>query len=300
IEESSRIQDYNKEVIKEFKRFLDAQDLSIDRISRYLYTWKRFTEHISWKIDEASKDNMIDLVADINKDRIRDRELSDHTKMEYKKALKKMYGDFLESKREDIDGESLTDFFSTTVPRKRTDPDRLPRPEHIKSMIKQADKIRDKAFMITLWSSGGRIGEVLGLQWKDVKFKDSLTSVKFRKTKTGGSRTVPLRAGVVYLQELQTSDEKSNDPDAYIFRSRYGDQMSYNAAYSIIDRCGNTCKDQNQSSRLEESQGNLHGSEWSQPGTAMRILWLGSRLPARSKVYPDGRERRRGCSPLHV
>ncbi|MFB6158746.1 MAG: hypothetical protein ABEJ95_03740 [Candidatus Nanohalobium sp.] len=66
---------------------------------------------------------MTDLVAGINKDRIRDRELSDRTKMEYKKALKKMCGDFLESKREYIDGERLTDFFSTTVFWKRTDPD---------------------------------------------------------------------------------------------------------------------------------------------------------------------------------
>jgi integrase len=236
IEESQEISDHNKALIEDFKNYLEAQDLSIDRISRYMYTWKMFSEYIEWKIDEASKDDLIDLVGDINKDKIKDKELSEHTKMEYKKALKKMYSDFLDKNRDAVDGEHLTDFFNTSVPDKKVDPDRLPQPKHLKSMIKQADKIRDKAFMVTLWSSGGRIGEVLGLKWKDVKFKDTLTSVTFRKTKTGGSRTVPLRAGVVYLQELQSSDERSDDPEAYIFRSRYDNQMSYNAAYSIIDR----------------------------------------------------------------
>ncbi len=238
IKNCDHIQDHNRETLLDFKAYLEAEDLSKDRIARYLYNWYQLLEHVDWPLDEPEKDDLIELVGKINQDEIRDRELSPHTKHEYKKAIRKFYCHYLESKKNgDFDGEQLCDFFTLTVNTTPVDPDRLPTPETVKRLVKNADRTRDKALIMTLWSSAGRIGEVLGLQWKDVKFSEDIAKVRFRDTKTGGSRTVPLREGYLYLKELQEADERSSEPDAYVFRSLTTDkQMSHNAACNIIAR----------------------------------------------------------------
>jgi integrase len=237
IKESKEISTYNKDIILEFKNFLESQDLSDDRISRYLYTWELFGEYIDWRIDHNDKSLLIDLVGDINKDNIKDRELSKYTKMEYKKAIRKMYSHFLDNTREDIDGEELTDFFTLTVKKSTPDPDKLPKPSTVKKLVNNARTLRDQAFIMTLWSSAGRIGEVLGLKWKDVDFGSDIVTVTFRDTKTGDDRKVPLHVGHVYLREHMENDPKSSEREEYIFRgSQKDEQLSHNGAYNIIKR----------------------------------------------------------------
>ncbi len=237
LENSTEYSKHNKEVILDFKDFLFSQNLSKDRIARYLYSWHQLLQHVDYKLDEVEKDDLIELVGKINQDKIKDRELSEYTKMEYKKAVRKMYTDYLESKNPEFDGETLCDFFSLTVNTSHTDPDRLPTPEVVSMLVQNASRIRDKALIMTLWSSAGRIGEVLGLQWKDVKFSNDITKIRFRDTKTGGSRTVPLRAGYLYLKDLQDSDQRSDESDAFVFRNLTNDkQMSHKAACGILKR----------------------------------------------------------------
>lgn len=237
IKESEGISAHNKDVILNFKDFLESQDLSDDRISRYLYTWKMFGEYVDWKIDHDDKSLLIDLVGDINKGNIKDRELSEYTKMEYKKALRKMYNGYLDSMREDIDGDSMTDFFSMTVQKTTPDPDKLPGPETVRELVTHAGNIRNQAFIMTLWSSAGRIGEVLGLKWKDLDFGSDIVTVTFRETKTGDNRKVPLHVGHVYLKKHKETDPRSDERDEFVFRGRRtDDQLSHNGGYNIIKR----------------------------------------------------------------
>lgn len=241
IKESDYISDHNRQLLLDFKAYLEAEDLSQDRIARYLYNWYQLLEKIDWPLDQVEKDQLIELVGKINQDKIRDKELSPYTKMEYKKAIRKFYVHFWESKEPDFDGEQLCDFFTLTVNTKDLDPERLPNPQTVRKLVYAASCKRDKAFIMTLWSSAGRVGEVLGLQWKDISFKnrkgEEIAKIKFRDTKTGGSRTVPLRAGYIYLKELQDSDPRSGEPDTFIFRNKVDDtQLSHNAATSIISR----------------------------------------------------------------
>jgi hypothetical protein len=131
----------------------------------------------------------------------------------------------------------MTDFYTLTVKEQYEDPDRLPGAGTARTMVKRADRLRDKALIMTLWSTGGRISEVLGLKWKDVKFQNEIARVTFRDTKTGGNRTVPIHAGHLYLRELQQQDHKGGDPDAFVFRSYQDDeQLSYAAAANVISR----------------------------------------------------------------
>lgn len=235
IQDSEQISEHNKAILQEFKNYLEAQDLSQDRISRYLYTWKMFSKYVDWNIDHQDKEKLVDLIGDINKDKIKGRELSDYTKMEYKKAITKMYTDFLSSKREDYDGDSLTDFYSNTVNTEEVDPDRLPTPNTVRELIRNTVRHRNKTFLMILWASGGRIGEILGLKWKDVKLEDELAKVRFRDTKTGGSRTVPIKGGYVYLKQLKEAGDSHGKADEYVFQqARSKSQLGYNGAYNII------------------------------------------------------------------
>jgi len=96
IKTSNEISDHNRELLLEFRNYLEAQDLSLDRTCRYLYNWCQLAEEINFNIDEAEKENIVELVRKIHQDEIRD-DASKYQKMEWKKAIRKIYTDFLET-----------------------------------------------------------------------------------------------------------------------------------------------------------------------------------------------------------
>jgi len=248
VRQNPDISKHNKELLEQFYSYLVSQDLSDSRINRHLQCIRVLAEHIDYTLEICSKTQMRELVADINTNEIKERKLSDSTKAEYRKTLIKFYSDFLENMKEDIpsldesfDGENLTNFFTSTTRRNIPDPDLLPTPNTVRQLVKNTDKTRDKALLMILWSTGGRISEILGLQWQDVRFQQNkghkVAKVIFRDTKTGDNRKVPVRSGYVYLKNLQNKDSRSSEAEAYVFRSEQTDtQLSYRSAYKVIKR----------------------------------------------------------------
>jgi integrase len=237
IKNSENISEHNKQILLDLTDYMYGQDLSNTRVIRYLYSWTVLIEHIDWNLDEVEKKDLIELVKTINQNKVQEKDLSDHTLREYKKAIRKLYTDYMPSRESDFDGESLCDFFTLTIDTKKADPDNLLEPEHVKKLIRAAERTRDKAFMMVLWSSAGRIGEVLGLQWRDIRFGEDIAKLVFRDTKTGGDRKVPLHAGYLYLKELQEKDPRSGEPEAFVFRGLQTDeQISHQGSCKIIQR----------------------------------------------------------------
>jgi integrase len=248
IHNSEEISNKDKELLQQFQEHLNTQDLSTSRITRHLQCLKILAEYSEEPLLIDNRKQVNRLVAGINKNKIKDKELSDSTKAEYRKSLIKYVTDFLESMKFDIDkldeemnGDELMKNITSTVPSKRPDPDRLPTPNTVRKLVKNTSNTRDKAFIMSLWSTGGRIGELLGLKWKDLKFKqrngERIAQVKFRDTKTNDSRKVPLRAGVVTLEKWKDESFESSNPESYIFHNfDNGNQLTYNSAYKIIKR----------------------------------------------------------------
>lgn len=248
IENSSEISQQDRELLEQFRESLVTQDLSTSRICRHLQCLRVLAEYTDKGLDITSRRQVNKLVAAINQDKIKDSNLSDSTKAEYRKSLIKFVASFLDTMQyeldvidEKIDGEELMKNITSTVTAKRPDPDRLPTPNTVRHLVENATNNRDKAFLMTLWSTGGRIGEILGLQWKDLKFKsrsgEEIAQVKFRDTKTDDDRKVPLRAGLVYLKKWEEESMESSKPESYIFHNLdTGDQLTYNSAYKIIKR----------------------------------------------------------------
>lgn len=209
---------------------------------------KVLAEHIDYSFLEIEKKNVVSLVGDINNNKIKERDLADTTLAEYRKTLIKFLGDFLQTMKgqysdldNEFDGNDLTDFFSSTTKSSTPDPDRLPTPNTVRKLVKHSTNNRDKAFIMTIWSTGGRIGEILGLKWKDLRFKTKdggeIAQVHFRNTKTGGDRKVPIRAGVTYLKKWKKESMESENPEKFIFHNLdNGEQLGYRGARKIVQR----------------------------------------------------------------
>jgi hypothetical protein len=165
IKTSDKIFQHNKSLAVDFLKYLEGQGLSNSRISRYLYSLKTIMQEVEWELDKPDRDRLIELVGDINRNKYWDDDIADATKKEYKKLVRKFYKDYLTTK-EGINGEELTNFFSTTVKKNYADPEDLPKPEHIAELVKHCQRPRDKAFLMLLWSSSGRIAALLGTRWK--------------------------------------------------------------------------------------------------------------------------------------
>ena len=239
VKSSDKISQENKDLIIDFKNYLEGQGLSKSRISRYLYSLKKIAEEVDWSLNEPDKDRLIQVVGDINQSKFWDKEIAEATKKEYKKLIRKLFKDYLSNKQEDIDGEALTDFFSLTVKEKYADPEELPKPHHIARIVRNCRRPRDSSFCMVLWT-GARIGAILGLKWKDIHFHEDIATIKFRETKTGDDRKIPAASAFPYLKQLKENDPLGDNPEAFLFRQLDStdpeDQLSYNGAKGIVDR----------------------------------------------------------------
>ena len=224
--------------IQDFNKYLEMEGLSKPRIYRHLSCINQLMDYMDFNITNPDKKDILELVRKINNSTVGTKDkLAPTTKAEYKKTVKKFYKDYLSTVEEDFKGEELVNFFTTRGKPRTVDYKNLPKPRHIKKLIAQPDRIRDKAFLMTLWTTAGRIGEILGLKWKDVFFEKDMAKIRFRETKTGDSRTVPIHVGFLYLKDLKEKDHKGDNPEAFLFRSTQSDkQLSHAGASNIIKR----------------------------------------------------------------
>lgn len=91
--------------------------------------------------------------------------------------------------------------------------------EELKSLFTQIDKSTNpylKPAVLLSLATGGRRGEIMNLQWKDVDLKEGYLT--FRQTKNGETRTVPVRGEA--LEELKRHAQKYRFSSEYLFESR--------------------------------------------------------------------------------
>ena len=252
IQRSSDVDQRDKKLLLEgtnkvpsFLTFMLNQGISKSRIERYLGRWKRISEYTDWKIEEVDNVNLSDFIGNLQNDnfeKIDGGAYSDNSKREIKKAIRKMFTDYVQKYRRDLkveddfESEDLIEF-TLTIEKSYTDPERLPTPFTVKKLLSNTTRPRDKAYISLLWSTGGRHGEVLGLKWGDVSFTGSIGTVTFKDTKTGGDHTVPMGESHPFMKEHMESDKKGGEYDEYIFRSTQSDsQISGAGGANIIKR----------------------------------------------------------------
>jgi integrase/recombinase XerD len=155
----------NKDLIREFDRACFLEALSKPRRIKLIGSLTILAELLKKDFDEASKDDLKDIVMAIDG---RD-DYSPWTKQSYKVIIKKFYkwlrfGDDAKNK---VEYPPIVSWLSCGM--KKTDQPRvkasdLLTEEEVKKLIDAAEHPRDKAFISMLYELGARIGEIGGLR----------------------------------------------------------------------------------------------------------------------------------------
>jgi len=188
IEESS-LSEQNVKLLYDFYRDALIGDIpgpSLEKITvkGNLKCFKIMAHCIDFRLDNASKSDLKDLVLKINNGNVHpEKESSPWTLLDYKRALKNFYKWFTGNKDPDV-----LDFMSVYIPdskKPRVDSEELLGVGDAEKLINAAYNSRDKALMGLLWDTGARISELLNLDIKDISFGDELMGINIRHGKNG-------------------------------------------------------------------------------------------------------------------
>ena len=220
------ISDHNKQVLEDFFRKARAGGGSKPTLRDYSSRFNKIVQHIDFKLDNPSQQDLELLISKFNQDKIRKNNgeaYSDYSKNKFWKSISKFYNSFIKRKgkgyNESVDGPELIEDLEISVELStKVNPDSLPTPSEVRKVVKHANSLRDQAVILVGWSTGARVGEIFEtnydkniLTWNDVTFEDDNAWITL-DGKTG-ERDVPIRTGKQVLKELfEETDCDSSDP----------------------------------------------------------------------------------------
>lgn len=172
---SQDINPENKELILNFQNHCISKGLSFFRTSKYLTQLKTITKRINKPLKTTTKEDIEGFLNWLQRS-----DYAENTKSDFKTALRVFF--FWLKK------EPLVNWFST---KKRngnnTLPDQLLTIEDVLKLSNASKNTRDKAFIISLYESGCRIGELGSLKIKHLNFDDNGCTINVNG-KTGPRR----------------------------------------------------------------------------------------------------------------
>ena len=162
LEQDPLICQENKAHIQRFVAFCRANNLTVERQLIYLQKLTLLARLHKAPFDRATKDSIVNLM-----DRVKKRGLAEWTYHTYCVVLKRFY----KWLRGTDDYPQEVKWLKATVRNKTTvTADKLLNEQEILKLAEKAENHRDRAFVLVLYESGCRIGELLGLRIKDIAF----------------------------------------------------------------------------------------------------------------------------------
>jgi integrase/recombinase XerD len=224
IKVSTSIPEANKRAILQFKEDSFAEGISPGRVARYLWDLKTLSSWLNLEFERAKKDDIKRLVGKLEKSHY-----SDSTKRDLKITLRKFYR-WLRG-TEGIPEE--VSWFKTHLKTNSIKlPEELLTEKEIARMIRAAVNARDRAFISTLYESGCRIGEILGLKLKHVvPVNPGMQLIVNGKT---GARRIRIIASAIYLNQWINIHPKGDDPEAYLWACKTGEEIGYRTVTLLL------------------------------------------------------------------
>jgi integrase/ribosomal protein L40E len=186
---------------------------------------------ISKPFEKASKKDIQKFVAAIEQ-----RNYAEWTKHGYKVALKKFYKWLSDS---ETYPEQVSWIKATVKNNHKLLPEELLTEDDVKKLATTADNARDRAFIMTLYESGFRIGEILGLQIKHVSFDNNGAQITIPTGKTG-MRRVRIIASAPLLSDWIQVHPRRDDPSGPLWIGigtlGRGQPIDYEAARMMLIR----------------------------------------------------------------
>ncbi len=234
-------------IVEYYESYLQPSNLAMATKVKWLTKAVPMAE---WFTKEFNKCTRKDIEKVIEEKINKNTDVNPESRKQIKIALKKLFR--FVKKCEDDEYPPEVSWIKTkrSAGRKRTNPEDLLDDNDIELMVKQADNIRDKAFVITLAESGCRIGEILTLQIKSINF-DERGAFFNVEGKTGVRRVRTINA-TPYLHDWLNMHPNKDDLDAPLWVNigttkaiskrfndgeikkgeDYNDHWSYNLSYA--------------------------------------------------------------------
>jgi len=222
----AKISKKNKSIILKFQDLCFSEGIGKAKITRYLYDLRKIALLLKKDFDKSDKEDIQGVVA-----KIEQIDYAYSTKRGFRIVLKKFYKWL--RKTEDSYPLEVKWIKTTAKIEKQRLPEDLLSEEDILNLIKNANKIRDKALISVLYESGCRIGELATIKIKNVKFDGYGAKISvFGKT---GSRPVRIVMSAPYLLDwINKGHPDNNNPNSYVWLSQKKDLLSYGRIKDIL------------------------------------------------------------------
>ena len=219
----------NQKLIDDFHRSLFATGLSLPRVEKYvrhLLTLARWFPH---DFSQASLDQVQNLL-----DRIQRSDYADWTKHDLRLSLKRFLAWLQEQSHSSLDPSFIRPGGGQI---KKHIPRDLPTPEDIQKMIAATISPRNQAFIMLLYETGARIGEIARLCLGDLKNHPHGLEVFLPREGKTGARRVLVVSSVPYLKKWMNEHPLRHDPQAYLWPTRpSGRLLHYQAFRKILNQ----------------------------------------------------------------
>jgi integrase/recombinase XerD len=192
----------DQEDAKRFINELLAQGISEARVVKYFYSLVSIKKRLNKSFRSAKEDDIKSFALGLEKS-----DYAEWTKHDLKIILKK-YLKWLGK-------DKVICWLKVRSVKKGKLPEEVLTEEDVKAIAVTAYTSRDKAFILSLYESGCRIGEFLPLKLKHLSFEKY--GVALRVTGKTGDRRILLVATTLALQNWLNDHPCKNDPEAYIW-----------------------------------------------------------------------------------
>jgi len=232
------ISERDKELIIAFRENCYLEGISAGRITKYMYNLRNLSHWLEVDFETATKEDMRTLLIYIEKKTIylktigQEVPYKENTKSDFKKTLKKFYK-WLGGTGEYPEQVKWIKCHSDKGNRIKL-PEEMLSEDDIKALINAADNPRDRAFIAILYESGCRIGEMLFLRLKHLKF-DNYGAQLLVNGKTG-YRRIRIIASAPYLTDWLNRHPLKDDPEAPLWITRNQSTMNYVAIRMTLSR----------------------------------------------------------------
>jgi site-specific recombinase XerD len=225
--EGSNISEEDKQLLSEFHKECIVKGLSKARISKYFDVLGRIAIWLNKPFQQVRKEDIMNLVQ-----RIESSDYSGWTKHDYKVVIKIFYRWL----RRTEDYPEEVKWIKASFRRHSMLPEEILTEDDIKKLVECAFSLRDKAFILALYESGCRIGEVLSLRIRNVQF-DDYGAVLIVSGKTGDRRVRIIVSAPKLASWMENHPFKENvDAPLWVnsgVRNR-NDRFSYAAAKAML------------------------------------------------------------------
>jgi integrase/recombinase XerD len=226
------ISDANRQTIFRFLRDLESQNVGVPRQTKYLFTLPVIAKKLGKNFKDATTEDIRTIVAEIN----RSTKYSDWTRSDFRVALKRFYRWLRESPK----GETPKEVAWITVGNNKNQilPEELLTENDVSKLAAAAENSRDRAFVLVLYESDARIGELLNLRRKHVVF-DQFGAVLLVAGKSGHRRIRTVLSSPA-LAEWMNDHPNKDDPEAPLWTvigdRNHGEPLMYESARQLLRR----------------------------------------------------------------